>query len=105
MKVQATKTMAKEIERYAKQNGKAYRAEFVTMSRDEYARNVDDIWDNARDYNSAIGKMQVILITYPAEYYAIPRFLTTRTLSRAFHDCGEKTFDNFMKAVNNECEI
>ncbi len=102
MRVQATKTMAKAINDYT--GKKTFSARYVEMNTDNYKFYVGSFFDNIMDYNSAKGVMVAIEITYPAEYYAMPRFLTTKDLDRAFRE-SDRTFEGFMDRVKEECEI
>lgn len=56
------------------------------------------------DYDPKSGLYRVIEVRYPAEYYALPKYITTRDLVKAFRD-SDRTYDGFMKAVWRTIEI
>lgn len=105
MKVLATKTMTREINKALHANGEKMRAEYVTMSRRAFSFYVDsDIWENERDYMPDTDEMRAIKILYPHEYYAMPQYLTSAELVRIFQK-SDKTFDGFMDAVIESIQI
>lgn len=100
MRVQATKTMAREIK---KQTG--FSATLEKFSPERYEVIVDyDLLANEEDYNWGDRLFSAIRIDYPAEFYAIPRYLSTRDLRRIFRE-SDKTFNGFFEAVKNAIEI
>lgn len=100
MRVQATKTMAKEIK---KQTGFSATLEKFTPER--YEAIVDyDLLANEEDFNWENRLFSAICIDYPPECYAFPRYLSTRDLRRIFKD-SDKTFGGFFEAVKKAIEI
>ena len=70
------------------------------ITRESYAVNVDyDLDRNAVDLDAKTGKMKVITINYPGEYYAIPAQVTTRDLIRIFRQASDNTLDAFKREL------
>lgn len=75
------------------------------MSLDEYRIKVDyELIYHTDDLRSSDNKMQAIKVIYPADFYAIDRYLTTKDLVKIFNH-SDKTADGFIKAVKDEIEI
>lgn len=105
MKVQATTTMTKELNKYFKANNIPFNAVYESMSENAYKWYVStDIWDNEADYIPQSGKMRAIKIYYPDNYYATPRYLTSRDLVRVFRK-SDKTFNGFMKDLYDDIAV
>lgn len=86
MKIAATKKMATTISEAARAAGMPYAIELVKIPHDVYSWVVGgDPWDACDwgDYDSS-GRLKVIKVTYPAEYYAMPGYLTTKELNRLY---------------------
>ena len=69
-------------------------ARVIKLSQSNYAWTVGDPWENAADYDYNKGYFKAIEITYPANYYATPQYLTTGLLCKEFrrrniHDVSE----------------
>ena len=74
-------------------------------SREIYEKYVDyDLFSNINDYNSTKGVFKVIKISYPAEFCAMPGYLTTRELNKIF-SYSDHTMTGFIEAVKNQVEI
>ena len=102
MKVKVTKTMLKELRKYIDTK---YQLTFEKMKADNYRVYVDyDLLENEEDYDITDGTFKVIKVNYPEEYYAMPRYLTSRDLRSAYKQ-SDKTYDGFMKAVESVIEI
>lgn len=101
MKVQATKKMTDEINKFFKEKKIPYEAVYETMSPAAYKWNVDTFDDHDDDYLANTGKMRSIKILYPYEYYACPHYLTTRELVDIFRK-SNKTLDGFMSCLFDE---
>ncbi len=105
MKVQATKAMTSELNKYFKQNGIPYAAQYETMTPAAFGWNVDIYTEqHEADILPASGKMRAIKILYPAEDYALPRYITTRELVRIFRK-SNKTLAGFMGNLCDEIAI
>lgn len=101
MKVKATNT----LKNYLQEQIPHYRFYLLKMGIEQYRITVDyDIFRNETDFNSATNKMSVLQVVYPSDYYASPKYLTTRDLNRIFSR-SDKTAEGFIKAVREEIEI
>lgn len=68
---------------------------------DNYRLFVDtDIFYNMPDYSGKTGLFKALKVSYPADYYAMPCYLTTRILNKIFLS-SDRTQDGFIKAVND----
>lgn len=106
MRVQATKKMTGELNKVAKRTGKPYRFEHTTMKPNVYEWLVDyDIFNayDYGDYDISTGLMRAIKVVYPEEFYAIPRYITTREL-HGLYESGD-TLESFINRVIDEVEI
>lgn len=93
MKVQATKTMAKLL------NNKIPRIhiDHYKFSPAYYQAKVDyDIFDHDNDYDINTNTYRTISVTYPYDYYAQQKYITTNDLIKIFNNC-DKTLDDFIK--------
>lgn len=105
MKVAATSTMTREINKYLTEHGEKMRAVYLTITPRDYEINVDyDLLRNEIDYLPASGKMRVISIIYPPEFYAMPRHLTTIDIVKIFKRT-DKTFNGLMQGIADEIAI
>ena len=103
MKVKVSKTMLKEILKYLKNKGDKYNGYgvyYTEMNENAYAYCVDynGRYANEIDYDYNKGVMKVLKITYPYDYYACDKYLTTRDLTRVFKN-SDKTLLGFMKEL------
>ena len=108
MKIQVSKVFANFINKTAKELNFSVTAEVVTVSRDYYVINVCyDLFGalDYGDYDVTTGKVKAIMLTYPEEFYACPRFLTTKELNKEFERDGVKDLEGLKKMVRNICEI
>ena len=100
MRVKVTKRMANEIQ---KRTG--FNATLEKLNCNNYQWYVSGDPDaNIQDYDIETGLFSAIRIDYPAEYYACPRYLTTRDLSNIFYGC-DGSINDFFRAVKNAIEI
>lgn len=101
MKVKATHPMVKLMQ----QATPNYDIRLVKMTTDQYKMMVDiDIFNHEADYNDRTGMMQVIRVGYPANYYAMPRYVTTKDLNRVFRN-SDHTIEGFTKALIEDIAI
>lgn len=97
MKVKVSKTMVKELNKYAKNLEFAYRE----CNIDTYRTCVNyDVFGNNADYNTKTGLMKFIQVNYPSEYYALPQYLTTRELLKML-DSGDTVESYCNRVVSN----
>lgn len=101
MKVAATKTMAKEIQKNAVPG---ISISYIELSPDRYNFTVGDAFYNDIDYIESKGKMRTIRVDYSPELYALPAYLTTKELNRIFTR-SDKTYTGFFAALNEEIEV
>ena len=100
MRVKVTAKMAKEI---TKRTG--FNATLEKLNCNNYQWYVSGDPDaNIQDYDIETGLFSAIRIDYPAEYYACPRYLTTRELKKIYYTSNGSAED-FFRAVRNEIEI
>lgn len=105
MKVQATKAMTSEINAYFKENGIPYEAIYETMSPAAYRWEVDiNAEQHEDDFLPATGKMRAIKISYPENFYACPRYVTTRDLLKVFRK-SDKTLGGFLHTLCGEIAV
>lgn len=105
MRIAATNKMTAALNAAARKAGKVYKFAYATMDTGAYAWNVGDIWSayDYGDYNGKTGKMRAVRVDYPYDYYAAPRYLTTRELNAAY--VAGDTFDKYMSRVIDLVEI
>lgn len=101
MLVKATNPMTKLLN--ANLNQYVFRLEKFTPHQFKMFVDIDD-YKHENDYNPASGKLQAIKVIYPGEFYALPRYLTTNDLIKAFRS-SDKTIKGFLQAVKDEIEI
>lgn len=101
MQIKASNPMLKAL----KENIPKYVFKLEKFTIDQFRLFVDvDVWKNDKDYNPATGKMQVIKVIYPDNYYCCPRYLTTYELVDIFRR-SNRTFQGFMDEVKRELEV
>lgn len=104
MQVKVSKTMAKSINSYFNDNGISYRAEVIEMAPRSYDVYVGNSVMNDEDFDMETNMMKVIIIDYPSEYYAMPRYLSTRELRSIYYN-SNRTMNGFMDELFEEIEI
>ena len=96
MQVKVTRPMVKALNETLEQHG--MKAVLQEMPVHVYEIQVDyNAFIHDIDWNEKKNVMKVIRIDYPEECYAMPKFCTTRDLSRIFRECGGNTWDKFIK--------
>ena len=106
MRVAATSLMARSIHKSMKTRGFDGSVSFVRIPRNNYTLVVGgNIYDNERDYDDRTGTFKTIKVEYPSDYYACPRYLTSKDLRAIMAGATEKTYDGFMNEVYREIEI
>lgn len=109
MKVKVSKVFADFINKTAKELGFKAEASVVTMSERGYRLNVGldamfDAQDNG-DYDWAEDEYKVIRVAYPDEYYAMPQYMTTASLTKEFRRRGVSTEEELQQMLREMCEI
>ena len=102
MKIKASKTMTKELKKYLPEG---YNMTLEKMSESQFAWHVDiDTYKHETDYNITDNTFSVIKVVYPHEFYAMPKYITTKDLNNIFKSC-DKTWDGFVNSFLNEIAI
>lgn len=102
MQVRTTKVFAAELAKHLR--GTGIHAAQKAYSLREYRLYVDCIGDPRPDLDPRTGLYNVILITYPGSYYALPRTITTRDLTSIYRS-APKSWDCFWAAVVDHVRI
>lgn len=107
MKVKVSKTMLKEMIKYfeKKKEYNGYGFWYCEMSPEQFRYCVDynGIWEHETDYDYTKNKIKVLEITYPEEFYANDKYLTTKDLVKCFRN-SDKTLNGFMEQIASEIE-
>ena len=105
MIIKVSKVFAKFINETANKEGfKAY-AEVITMPERSYNFMIGSDGFSWSDYNYKTGCFKVIRVSYPAEYYCSPVYLTTVQLNREFNRNAVETCDDLREMLRNMLEI
>lgn len=106
MKIQVSKTFAKFINDTAKEMGFEAHAEVIALRSSAYTfATGTDRWDGECDYNWDTDTYRVIEVSYPWDFYATRRFLTTYALNLEFRKRGVKTVDELKAMLRDMLEI
>jgi hypothetical protein len=106
MNIQVSKVFANFINKTAKELGFEAHAEVIALRSSAYTfATGTDIWDGECDYDYATGTYKVIEVSYPDEYYASRKFLTTYTLVSEFRKRGVKTLEELKEMLRDMLEI
>ena len=106
LKIKATKSMADAINEFFRQkNLYGYSAKVERLNELQFAISVDpNIYMHECDYSEKTELFTVLKISYSAEYYAIPKYLTSYSLLRIYRR-SDKTFNGFFNKLFEEIEI
>lgn len=104
MRAAATKKMAAVLNKAAAARGKKYTFILEAFTVDQYRALVSDPFtaDLYGDYDYKTGYCKAIRCTYPAEWYAPPRFITTQSLEALAS--VNKNINYIIKHVFNYCD-
>lgn len=81
------------------------RVELVELTPEQFKWSVDyNEFEHESDFNWETRVFRVIRVVYPSEYYACPKYLTTKDLLYCLKQ-SNKTFDGFMSEVKAFCAI
>lgn len=106
MNIQVSKTFANFINKTAKEMGFKAHAEVVTISTGAYSFTTGtDLWDAGDDYDCATGTCKAIKVSYPDEYYACSRYLTTYGLTNEFRKRGVKDVAGLKTMLRDMIEV
>ena len=107
MKVKVSKVMLNEMIKWfkGKKEFNGYGFWYCEMTPEQYEYCVDyrGVWENEIDYDYAKNKVKVLAISYPEDYYACDKYLTTKDLLKCFRN-SDKTLNGFMQEIANEIE-
>lgn len=96
MKLTTTKALASALNK---------EFENLDIHKEQITRNdFSCFWNNEKDYDFSTGKFNVIVVDYPAHYYAMPRLITTKDLERIYHS-SNGTWKDFVKEFFEEVQI
>ena len=105
MKIQVSKVFADFINKTVTN----VEASVRKMSENEYRMNVGSfgLWDAEQygDYDWQTGKYKAIVILYPDDYYACPRYITTKELDKEFKRRGVKDAEGLKSMIKDMIEI
>ena len=104
MKIKVSKVFAKFVNETAKMSGKDFHANVVALSTSAAGWHGLDPYDEI-DYNYETGKIMALCITYPADYYACPVYMSTRRLCAEFRRRGIKTVEQLRAMIVDMFEI
>lgn len=106
MNIKVSKTFAKFINTTAKEMGFKAHAEVVALRSSAYtfATGVD-MWDGECDYDWETGTYRVIEVSYPYDFYATRKFLTTYELVSEFRKRGVKSVEDLKDMLREMLEI
>jgi len=105
MKAQVSKVLVKELNKQFKERGWNYGFNYCETGLDSYRTYINMFYaDSENDWIESRGMMKYIAVIYPAEYYALPKYLTTNDLVDCFRR-SDRTLNGFVNAVRREVEI
>ena len=99
MKVKVSKVFAKAVNEIAEKYGKRFHAEVRTRGVRPYENFCD------ADFNWETDEVRELVVTYPAEYYACPRYVRTDELLAEFNRRGVKAWEQFERMIVDMFEI
>jgi hypothetical protein len=106
MNIKVSKVFAKFINTTAKEMGYEAHAEVIALRSSAYTfATGTDRWDGECDYDWEHDTYRVIEVSYPYEYYATRRFLTTHELVKEFRKRGVSTADELKKMLRDMLEV
>lgn len=106
MNIQVSKVFAKFINKTAKEMGFEAHAEVIALRSSAYTfATGTDRWDGECDYDWEHDTYRVIEVSYPYDFYATRKFLTTYELNQEFKRRGVKTEDELKEMLRDMLEI
>lgn len=76
-------------------------ARVIKLSQSNYAWTVGDPCENEVDYDFKTGYFKAIEITYPANCYAVPQYLTTGLLCKEFRRRNIRDVSGLIKMLQD----
>ena len=108
MKVAASTLLLKEVKGAMREDSRfdGYSVQYVTLKPEQYERLVGDAMNamDWGDFSSATGKIRAWVVQYPAEDYALNRYVTTAELNKIFKQ-SDKSLKGFVGEILNAIEI
>lgn len=107
MKIKTTKTLAKFLSEKLKEHEttKNYTLTHEQLTQNNFSWLVDmDYYKHTTDYNYNNNTFNVFKISYPYDYYACDKYITTKDLNRIFDKC-DKTANGFVNDFIEYIEI
>lgn len=105
MKIQVSKVFADFINKTVPN----VEASVRKMSENEYRMHVGSfaLWDAEQygDYDWQTGKFKAIVVLYPDDYYACPRYITTKELDKEFKRRGVRDAEGLKSMIKDMIEI
>ena len=106
MNIQVSKVFAKFINTTAKELGFEAHAEVIALRSSAYTfATGTDRWDGECDYDWEHDTYRVIEISYPYDFYATRKFLTTKELVSEFRERGVETAEELKEMLKDMLEI
>ena len=106
MNIKVSKTFAKFINNTAKEMGFEAHAEVIALRSSAYTfATGNDMWNGDCDYDWKTDTYRVIEVSYPWDFYATRRFLTTYELVNEFRKRGVKTVAELRDMLRDMLEI
>lgn len=110
MKIRVSKVFANYINKCAKEMGFKAEACVETMSENQYRFCVGNVYDamDCDDYYLTFDGRDVfkaIAISYPYDYYAPTKYLTTAQLNKEWRRRNGKTEQDLREIIRELCEI
>lgn len=110
MKIKVSKVFANYINKCAKEMGFKAKASVEKMGKSQYGYcfgNVFDAMDNGDCDMDDEGRdvFKAIAISYPYDYYAPTKYLTTKQLNKEWRRRSGKTEQDLREMIRELCEI
>lgn len=104
MQCKVSKVMTKKLnEEFESKN---YEFQYVELTPPQYKWYVDTyIYDHFNDFNKDNTKVKAIMLSYPDDYYACNKYITTNDLIKCLSECETNDYKSFMKSVWRMIEI
>lgn len=100
MKVKVTNVFRK----FLQEQISGYNFRLIELDVENYRMIIDYDLYSWEDFNAAKRTMKAIKVIYPADCYAMPRYLSTRELNEIFSR-SDRTAAGFIEAIKQEIEI
>ena len=106
MNIKVSKVFANFINKTAKEMGFEAHAEVIALRSSAYTfATGNDMWDGDCDYDWKTDTYRVIEVSYPYDFYATRRFLTTYELVQEFRKRKVESVDELKEMLKDMLEI